>query len=436
MARVETEAFNAQSPPGGPQEPRPNPQENPEQPRSSPRAQRRGQHPGAHARSTQLPDISRLLIVAAWMRSNLETTTNDEADAFRRRLKGDLQQLQDRLSNSEVNQQDAELCVYLIACAIDNAALSSGFRTAWAGNQLAAELFEQAHGGEEFFQRVRQLVNSAPGSHPIIVFEVALLCLVCGFEGMLAVHDNRERSLAELKRTLLQLIEEMRSIKQLATHRGEVSARPYIPAKALPVWVTALVALAIVLGSLAGYQVILGHRAQLALEAMSTLSEKVPVYSPPIQERPATPPPKETWPDELREYCQARSLECNINDAAAAVILSGPEAFASASAELKSAYLDRIGGLAAILDKASGNIQIHGHSDAKPIRTFRYQNNTELSRDRADSVSTFLATGLKEPSRLFVKGYGETNLRCKEASAECDARNRRVEVIVERRAGA
>ena len=63
-------------------------------------------------------------------------------------------------------------------------------------------------------------------------------------------------------------------------------------------------------------------------------------------------------------------------------------------------------------------------------RSLRYQDNFELSRERAVSVVTLLQKGLDNPARLTWTGVGISQPRYRPGSdPENRARNRRVEII-------
>jgi len=75
-------------------------------------------------------------------------------------------------------------------------------------------------------------------------------------------------------------------------------------------------------------------------------------------------------------------------------------------------------------------VLIVGHSDSQPIRSFRYQNNFELSTDRALSVRKRLEGIVTVPARLQSNGVGSTQPRyVPEDEPENRARNRRVEIV-------
>jgi type VI secretion system protein ImpK len=112
------------------------------------------------------------------------------------------------------------------------------------------------------------------------------------------------------------------------------------------------------------------------------------------------------------------------------VTLAGAELFAPGSARLNPAFepvIDRIG---AAIDELPGPVLVVGHSDSQPIRSFKYQNNFELSEDRALSVLRRLQQTVAVPARLRSNGVGSTQPRyVPEDEPENRARNRRVEIV-------
>ena len=71
-----------------------------------------------------------------------------------------------------------------------------------------------------------------------------------------------------------------------------------------------------------------------------------------------------------------------------------------------------------------------GHTDDQPIRSLRYQDNFELSRERAVSVAKILQRTIDNPARLSFDGVGSSEPRYRpESDPENRSRNRRVEII-------
>jgi len=71
-----------------------------------------------------------------------------------------------------------------------------------------------------------------------------------------------------------------------------------------------------------------------------------------------------------------------------------------------------------------------GHTDDQPIQSLRYQDNFELSRERALSVVRVLQGAIDNRARITSTGVGSSQpLYRPESEPANRARNRRVEII-------
>jgi len=86
----------------------------------------------------------------------------------------------------------------------------------------------------------------------------------------------------------------------------------------------------------------------------------------------------------------------------------------------------RIGGA---MSSVPGRIVVIGHTDDQPLRSFRFQDNYELSRARASEVTALLKQDVADAARLSVVGRGDSAPRYQPPNTpENRARNRRVEI--------
>jgi type VI secretion system protein ImpK len=82
------------------------------------------------------------------------------------------------------------------------------------------------------------------------------------------------------------------------------------------------------------------------------------------------------------------------------------------------------------LNKVPGRVLVIGHTDDQPLKSLRYQNNFELSRERAVSVVRLLQRSGESSARFEWTGVGSSEPRYRpESDPENRARNRRVEII-------
>jgi chemotaxis protein MotB len=104
--------------------------------------------------------------------------------------------------------------------------------------------------------------------------------------------------------------------------------------------------------------------------------------------------------------------------------------FASGTDEIQPAARTVLGHMADDLKTRNVDIRVEGHTDDKPIKTFRFRSNWDLSTSRATAVVADFANAGIEPARLSAAGYGEFHPVATNASAEGRALNRRVDVVV------
>ncbi len=88
--------------------------------------------------------------------------------------------------------------------------------------------------------------------------------------------------------------------------------------------------------------------------------------------------------------------------------------------------------IGAVLTKIPNPLLIEGYTDDRPINTPQFASNWELSTARADVVLRYLVdtVGLNS-SRMTAQGYGERDPVASNATPEGQAKNRRVEIVIE-----
>ncbi|EPG75278.1 OmpA family protein [Leptospira fainei serovar Hurstbridge str. BUT 6] len=106
--------------------------------------------------------------------------------------------------------------------------------------------------------------------------------------------------------------------------------------------------------------------------------------------------------------------------------------FDSGSADLKKQILPALDKVKDILVNYPGNIiTVEGHTDNVPIRTKKFQDNWQLSTERALSVLRFLLEAKNlDPRNFSAAGYGEYAPLVSNDTPENKAINRRVDIVV------
>jgi type VI secretion system protein ImpK len=111
------------------------------------------------------------------------------------------------------------------------------------------------------------------------------------------------------------------------------------------------------------------------------------------------------------------------------VTLESSDLFKSGSADVNSSFEATLNKITAALNKVPGRVMVVGHTDDQPIKSLRYRDNDELSRERAVSVANVLVRGLDNSARLTARGAGSSHPLVPGSDPESRARNRRVEII-------
>lgn len=113
------------------------------------------------------------------------------------------------------------------------------------------------------------------------------------------------------------------------------------------------------------------------------------------------------------------------------LVLQDSILFDSAEAEILDSgrpFLDEVGGL---LKGISNIVRVEGHTDNRPISTYRYPSNWELSGARAGSVVRyFIEEHDVAEERFLIAGYGDTRPVVENTGPENWSKNRRVEIVI------
>ena len=109
--------------------------------------------------------------------------------------------------------------------------------------------------------------------------------------------------------------------------------------------------------------------------------------------------------------------------------------FPTGEASLSGAGQSLLGRLASRLGDSDYRITVEGHTDNRPIDTWRYPSNWELSAARAAAVVRQLIEAGIRPQRLNAVGLADTQPIASNDSADGRAENRRVDLVLELPAG-
>lgn len=146
-------------------------------------------------------------------------------------------------------------------------------------------------------------------------------------------------------------------------------------------------------------------------------------------------PAKPTTQDLLNELPLdqlGNDIEVVTNESSVSFRISSEILFPSGQSDLNLGGLAVLHKLIAVLDSVPHKLIVAGHTDTQDIRSARFPSNWELSSARAGSVVRYLQANGIQPGRLAAIGYADTRPLADNRTAEGRARNRRVELILER----
>ena len=366
-----------------------------------------------------------LLLMAGRLRNS-----HDAADiaGLRRQLVADVRSFEERARAAGVAPDQVAAARYALCATLDEAVLSTpwGARGEWGTQPLLSIFHRETWGGEKFFQLVERTKGDTHQYAGLL--EVLYVCLSLGFAGKFALdpqgslqRDNLQHELYERLRGL-----QANTSQALSPRWQGVRDKRNPLLRYVPLWVVAAVAVALLTGAYLYFRLQLGRAAEPVLAALTQVGVQDFAADAPVP----TKPPAVTLKQLLADLQQQGLLAVEEQGARSTVTLSGGDVFAPGSATINprfDAVLERI---ATALEELPGPVMVVGHSDSQPIRSFRYQNNFELSAARAAAVVQRLAARLSTPGRIQANGVGSTQPRYQPAdTAENRARNRRVEIM-------
>jgi len=332
------------------------------------------------------------------------------------------------------DSREAQLAKFFICCTIDNAALNSPIAPTWATRQLTGTFFKNAQGGQQLFTNLNAMLAAPPGARTTMrLFELAYLCLVCGFEGRYGVASaKRDADIEDLKRRLLEVVGEGRAMAAPSFLGSGMPKQDAVMRRdwRLPVWPFAAFAACACIG------LILICRGLLANDASELLAklEKGAATPLPALTTAAAPaqPPQAAWIERLHEATGSAGFTVDQNGNKVTIVASGG-LFASGSDKLKPELAPAFAKIGDLLNEVRGSLVVRGHTDQVPVNTLQFVSNKDLSRARARAVGQVIQASLDDKSRVYIQALGDGELLCREPSVACLDRNRRVEIVLDPR---
>jgi type VI secretion system protein ImpK len=366
---------------------------------------------------------SPLLLLAGQLRSAISAM---DVAGLRQHALDETRRFEERARGAGVTHEIVLTARYVLCATLDEAVLSTpwGSQSEWAQHPLLATLHREAWGGEKFFE-VLDRISRDPGRH-IDLMELQYVCMALGFAGKYQLQDRGHEKLADVQQDLHRKIRDHRgapdSDLSLRWRGLEDRRNPLI--RYVPWWVVGAATLVVLT---IAYIVYSSGLSGLAAPLHAELA-KVGVGG--FEAVDAQPTAGPTLKQLLRNEEARGAISVEERGASTIVTPLAADLFASGSASVNPDYHATLHAIASALNQVPGRVEVRGHTDSQPMRSLRYSNNTDLSRDRAMSVVRILQQTLISDARLIWTGAGEFEPRyIPDSLPENQSRNRRVEVI-------
>ncbi|MES9958027.1 MAG: type VI secretion system protein TssL, long form [Sedimenticola sp.] len=135
----------------------------------------------------------------------------------------------------------------------------------------------------------------------------------------------------------------------------------------------------------------------------------------------------------LQEEIQENLVSVETEEARVIIRIQEKGSFPSGTDRLNPGFYDVMDRISEAVVNSPGRVVVAGHTDNIPIRTERFRSNWELSSARAVTVlQALLQNPNVDAGRLVVEGHADSKPLESNDSAEGRAKNRRVELVIER----
>jgi type VI secretion system protein ImpK len=348
------------------------------------------------------------------------------------------------IRSAGISDQQANTAKYILCATADDIVqhIPTEERHVWTQYSMLSRFFGERVGGVRFFEILDHLKLDPTTNY--FMLELQHACLALGFQGMHRTSPGGLATLQMIQRNLYEMLRRVhpKEVRDLSPHwQGQQLSRRLFRVR-VPTWMVAAVVAALLMGSYFALRGILSNRAEAAAKITMALHPDDPielkrkVIAPPPPPPPPPPPEHITQLQRIRNALAAEKTACALTaDQTTSFIVirvCNLVLFSSAEAKVLDAFKPIASRVAATLDKEPGRIKVVGHTDSSPMSNARFPSNFELSVERAKAVAEVLKGGLTQPNRIIIEGKGEDSPIAPNTTPEGRAKNRRVEIFIER----
>ncbi|SDE43954.1 type IVB secretion system protein IcmH/DotU [Ruegeria marina] len=377
-------------------------------------------------------------------------TAPDNPETLRTRLLDNLTYARDSAVSAGVPLSRADQGAWFVAALLDDIAINTpwGGASGWPRLPLVVSLYGNVDVGERYFELVEELMRH-PERDPEML-ELAQVCTALGFRGKYRVQGgNGEAALMQLRGQLDRLNRDPDVLdRALSPHWQGVLAEDEDRGFILPIWAIVLIASALVAAIYVG----LGVRLSARGEQLYTLAAVLPpparadIYRPVIETTQPEPVLLEPVVLELlplvaeaapKDKVSALTGREDVSVAVVVVQSTDPEVFRSAKSDLNVEYEELIRSIAGVITsnvEFIGTVRVVGHTDSVPVqRSNPFQSNQGLSEARARTIADLLVAAGVPADLIVSEGRAATEPIADNKTRDGRARNRRVEIILQKK---
>ncbi|MBS7697289.1 MULTISPECIES: type IVB secretion system protein IcmH/DotU [unclassified Chelatococcus] len=382
-----------------------------------------------------------------WLAGRFASFTPRDVGALRDCLAAEIRRIG---THSELDVGTRAAACYALAATFDDLALNAAWSggDAWARNTLVSLMFNEACGGERFFDLLAQLEREPKQNADKLT--LMSLCLALGFQGKFRILPNGAAQLALIRANLSRLLEETADIRgtRLLARALPVDAPHRAPQLSRTVFAIAITLSVAVLGASVVMTLALKSRVEAAAAKAALLipnsapkpraaeaPQQVPLlHSRQMSKVEAKVPAPETTSARLRRMLASEIAEGRVSivdqpDFVIVRLIDG-RLFASASTTLSATGGQLLGAVATVLQGMPAAITVIGHTDSQPIHTPQIGSNAILAMRRAEAVAGALRARLPPATTIHPESRGDREPLASNSTPEGRAHNRRVEILV------
>jgi len=332
-----------------------------------------------------------------------------------------------------VSAEQARAAKYVLCATADDIVqnIPGEDRHVWTQHSMLSRFFGERVGGVRFFEELDRAKLDPAVNYDLL--ELMHACLALGFQG---IHRTSAGGAANLQMIQRSLFETLRRVKQPDPElsprwRGQAVASQVARFK-IPVWSVAALAGVAVLGLYFIFRALLGGNAEAAASALLSVHPKGELGI--VRKVFSAPPPPVAPPPVPPKVCGAVQppIVCQVTPNVIIVRLVDITLFEPGQAAVRDEFKPLIERIATVLETEGGAVKVVGHTDNVPIRTARFPSNQQLSQARAKAVGELLQARLSKPDRISFEGKGADVPIASNATREGRAKNRRVEIVIQR----